>query len=90
MQANHRPQRMCVGCRRTCDKDKLLRLARVADNRVIVDHTGFLGGRGAYLCRSRHCWEHALKRRSLAKALHIEQLHQEDRSLLMQFAQNLE
>ena len=42
---------------------------RATDGSVTVDLTGKKSGRGAYLCRSRTCWELGLKRGVLEKAL---------------------
>ena len=62
------PQRTCIACRTVGGKRGLIRLVRQADGRVVVDETGRLPGRGAYLCRKQECWqqgparlEHSLK-----------------------------
>jgi len=57
----HIPQRTCIACRRVASKRELVRLVRVADGRVEVDISGRKAGRGAYLCRSRDCWQAGLK-----------------------------
>jgi len=86
----HVPVRTCVACRRTDAKRGLFRLVRDADGRVAVDPTGKRAGRGAYLCHDPACWEQALKRRGLERALRIEAIQLEDRVALDQFAQKLE
>ena len=86
----HVPVRTCVACRRTDAKRGLFRLVRDADGRVAVDPTGKQAGRGAYLCHDPACWEQALKRRGLERALRIEALHPEDRAALEQIARGLE
>lgn len=86
----HVPQRTCIACRRTDTKRELMRLVRIADGRVALDPTGKRHGRGAYVCLAPACWELALKRRSVERALRIETLHPEDRETLMHFARNLE
>jgi len=63
------PQRTCVACRRTTAKRELIRLVRTPEGRVEVDLTGKKGGRGAYLCHDRRCWERALKKGRLDIAL---------------------
>jgi len=63
----HIPQRTCVGCRTVLPKRSLIRLVRQPEQ-VIVDPTGKLPGRGAYLHNKRSCWEKGLKG-SLAHAL---------------------
>ncbi len=86
----HIPQRICIACRRSDTKRRLIRLVRTEDGRVEVDQTGKRRGRGAYLCHAPACWEAALKRRSLERALRLETLHPADRAALEQFAQHLE
>jgi uncharacterized protein len=66
----HVPQRTCVGCRTVLAKRQLVRIVRSA-NGVLVDPTGKLAGRGAYLHDRRSCWEAGLKG-SLARALKTE------------------
>lgn len=78
----HVPQRTCVACRRSDTKRGLLRLVRDADGRVALDLTGKRAGRGAYLCHQPSCWEQALKRQALERALRIDVLHGEDRAAL--------
>ena len=57
----HVPQRTCVACRRTGDQRTFVRLVRSADGPVEVDEPGKAPGRGAYLCRTRACWERGAK-----------------------------
>lgn len=85
----HVPQRTCVACRRTDAKRGLLRLVRDADGRVALDPSGKRNGRGAYLCHSPACWEQALKRKGLERALRVEALHPDDRAALELFAAGL-
>ena len=76
------PQRTCVACRTVGGKRGLIRLVRRPDGDVVLDETGRLPGRGAYLCRKAECWaqgparlEYALKTRLSpeSKALLAEQ-----------------
>ena len=83
------PMRMCITCRRSETKRGLVRLVRTAEGRVALDSSGKRAGRGAYLCHQASCWEQALKRQGLARALRIESIEQEDRDTLEQFAQQL-
>ncbi len=85
----HIPQRTCIACRRSDAKRGLLRLVRDADGRVALDPSGKRPGRGAYLCHDPACWEQALRRNGLARALRVEALRPEDRDELEQLAQNL-
>ncbi len=67
--AKHVPQRTCVGCRTTSGKREFVRVVRTADGAVEVDPTGRRNGRGAYLCTRPECWDEALKKDRLARAL---------------------
>ena len=53
-----------------------------------MDPTGKKAGRGAYLCRQATCWEQALKRNRLSKALRTT-LTEEGRAALQAFAATL-
>ena len=79
----HVPQRTCVGCHRVLPKRQLVRLVRTPEG-VRVDLTGRLPGRGAYLHDRRSCWEHALNKGTLARALRVE-LTQDDIARLQAF-----
>lgn len=58
---------MCVACRQSQDKKSLVRLVRTPEG-VVVDQTGKLAGRGAYLHADTNCWELGVKK-YLEKAL---------------------
>jgi predicted RNA-binding protein YlxR (DUF448 family) len=68
----HVPQRSCVGCGTSAAKRTLVRLVRTASAAVEPDPTGKAAGRGAYLCAQAACWESALKKGRLAKALQVD------------------
>lgn len=65
----HIPQRSCVACRESKPKRELVRVVRVAEDRVEPDPTGKRNGRGAYFCPAVECWELGQKRRALNHAL---------------------
>jgi uncharacterized protein len=80
---NKKPtMRMCVVCREKEDKRQLTRLVRTADG-VVIDPTGKLNGRGAYLCEQPSCWERALSTDLLSRALRAP-LNDADRARLRQ------
>jgi uncharacterized protein len=64
----HVPQRTCIVCREKTDKRRLRRLVRTTDG-VVVDASGRLAGRGAYLCDRPTCWDRALQSGVLERAL---------------------
>lgn len=65
------PQRTCVGCQRISTKRELVRIVRKPDGEVVVDPTGKLAGRGAYLCKDKRCWRVALEHKRLERALKL-------------------
>lgn len=84
----HVPLRTCIVCRQTQGKRELVRIVRTSASTVQVDPTGKVAGRGAYLCRSRACWEQALAGHRLSAALKAA-LSPEDVAALKAFAATL-
>ncbi|MBQ6509935.1 MAG: YlxR family protein [Flexilinea sp.] len=84
----HIPQRTCVACREVNEKRSLIRLVRTPDG-VVIDTTGRLPGRGAYLHDSKECWEKALKRGVLARSLKTE-ISQENLEILQAYMDKLQ
>jgi len=60
---------MCVGCQETRAKKELIRVVRTPDDRIEIDPTGKLSGRGAYICPQIDCLQKAIKGKRLDKAL---------------------
>jgi predicted RNA-binding protein YlxR (DUF448 family) len=48
-----------------------VRIVRTPDGRVVLDETGRVAGRGAYLCRDGACWKLALERGAITRALNV-------------------
>ena len=84
----HIPQRTCVACREINEKRSLIRIVRTPDG-VVIDTTGRLPGRGAYLHDSKECWEKALKRGVLARSLKTE-ISQENMEILQAYMDKLQ
>jgi predicted RNA-binding protein YlxR (DUF448 family) len=63
------PQRMCVGCHEMRAKKELIRIVRTPDDKIEIDPTGKLSGRGAYICPQIECLQKAIKGKRLDKAL---------------------
>jgi uncharacterized protein len=63
------PVRTCVGCRTATTKRDLIRLVRGPDGVIAVDPTGRAAGRGAYVHPHPACWDAALKRGAIGRAL---------------------
>jgi len=82
----HVPQRTCVGCRTVLTKRALVRIVRQPDG-VVIDPSGKMNGRGAYVHDRKSCWERSLKG-ALASALKVS-LTAEDRQRLENYMSNL-
>ncbi|MCD6358936.1 MAG: YlxR family protein [Dehalococcoidia bacterium] len=65
----HMPQRTCISCRKTTNKQNLIRLVYATDGCAKIELKEKLNGRGAYLCREWKCWEDAFKKNRLEQAL---------------------
>jgi predicted RNA-binding protein YlxR (DUF448 family) len=63
------PTRSCVACRTSRAKRELVRIVRRPDRSVMIDDTGRVAGRGAYVCRDDACMTKAIDRGALARAL---------------------
>jgi len=63
-----KPQRSCLGCRQSRDRDALLRFVLSPQGEIVTDIEAKLPGRGAYTCISRTCLQAALKQRQFSRA----------------------
>lgn len=62
------PMRMCVVCRNMKPKAELIRVVVGEEEQIIIDSTGKMPGRGAYVCNG-DCVKDLQKRRSFERAL---------------------
>ncbi len=62
------PQRTCISCRSTGDKDRFLRFVLSPERLVTPDIEYKLPGRGAYTCISATCLREAVKKRQFGRA----------------------
>ena len=62
------PQRKCVGCGEMKPKKELLRVLRTEEEEFVLDATGKMNGRGAYLCKSESCFKLAVKSKGLERS----------------------
>ncbi len=83
----HIPQRTCIACRQVAGKRGLIRIVRTAEG-VVVDATGKVSGRGAYLHPTRSCWAQVMETRRLDQALRTK-ISPEDRQKLAEFMASL-
>ena len=63
-----KPLRKCVGCNEMKPKTELVRIIKTAEGNILLDKTGRMNGRGAYICRSVECLEKARKSNSLSRS----------------------
>lgn len=62
------PQRMCLCCRKMFPKADLTRVVKNKDEQILVDLTGKMNGRGAYICTSDECFEKMKKQKIFNRA----------------------
>lgn len=77
------PLRKCLGCQEQFPKKELLRIVRTVNGEVILDTTGKVNGRGAYICAKLSCLKLAEKKKALQRALESD-VHQDVLSRLEQ------
>ena len=63
-----KPQRSCLGCRQSRDRDALIRFVLSPQGELVADLEAKLPGRGAYTCVSAACLQAALKQRQFSRA----------------------
>ena len=63
----NKPQRTCMGCNQKKDKNELIRIVKNKNNEILVDKTGKLDGRGAYICNDVNCLERLKKSKRLER-----------------------
>ncbi len=51
------------------DKRRLVRVVRTPEEKIEIDASGKMSGRGAYLCSDYQCWNSAVGSQRLARAL---------------------
>lgn len=65
------PLRRCCGCMEMKPKQELVRVVKSNNGDVALDLTGKAPGRGAYVCRSRECFEKARKARRFEREFSV-------------------
>ena len=63
------PTRTCTGCGEHFPKNTLIRVLRTPEGEVVLDLTGKMSGRGAYICKSAVCLKKARKSRRIESSL---------------------
>lgn len=49
------PQRKCIVCGELKDKGDLLRIVKNKEEGILIDESGKVNGRGAYVCKNEEC-----------------------------------
>ena len=63
-----KPLRKCIGCNEMKEKSALIRIIRTAEGNILLDKTGRMNGRGAYVCPKDACLEMAVKNGGLSRS----------------------
>ena len=63
------PMRSCVITKEKLPKSELIRVVRTTDNTIIIDTTGKVNGRGAYLKKDKTVFDKARKSKILERHL---------------------
>ena len=66
------PMRSCVVTHEKCEKKDLIRVVRTNESEVLVDLTGKMNGRGAYIKKDIEVLNKAQKSKALDKHLEVE------------------
>ena len=65
------PMRSCVVTREKLPKQELLRIVRTTDMNVVIDDSGKVNGRGAYIKKDIDVLNKAIKSRALERHLEV-------------------
>lgn len=65
------PMRTCLITKEKLPKKELIRVVRTPDGKVVLDETGKVNGRGAYLKKDIQVFEKARKSNILARQLEV-------------------
>lgn len=65
------PERTCVISKEKLPKNELIRVVRTPEQKIVIDETGKVNGRGAYLKKDAEIIEKAKKNKVLDKHLEI-------------------
>ncbi len=72
MQKKKIPLRKCTGCGEMKPKKELVRVVKTPDDEVLIDLTGRVNGRGAYICPNAQCLKIARKSKRIEKSFQMQ------------------
>ena len=58
-------ERTCIVCRAKADKKQFVRIVKKTDGDIVLDKTGKVNGRGAYVCANIECIKKCQKTHAL-------------------------
>lgn len=61
--------RKCISCGENRPKKELVRIVKTNRDEILVDSTGKINGRGAYICPSIECLDNAIKTKKISRSL---------------------
>ena len=82
------PLRQCTGCGEMKDKRTMIRVIKTKEDEILLDTTGKLNGRGAYICCSSECLKKAVKNKGIERSLKAavsKEIYEELEKELMKF-----
>lgn len=62
------PLRKCIACHEQKAKKDLVRVVKNKENEIFIDQNGKANGRGAYICKSKACFDLAIKKNAFNRA----------------------
>lgn len=66
------PLRQCIGCNEMKAKKEMLRILKTTEGDMVLDTTGKLNGRGAYICKNSECLKKAIKQKGIERSFKME------------------
>lgn len=63
--------RRCVATNEQFEKKALIRVVKTKEGAVLIDLSGKMNGRGAYIAKTKEALKIAMNKQSLAKALEV-------------------
>ena len=62
------PMRQCIGCGEMKTKKEMTRVIKNPEGEFLIDATGRMNGRGAYVCVNTECLHKAVKSKGLERS----------------------
>ena len=66
------PMRMCVACKQMQPKKELVRIVKNNEGKIFIDLSNKANGRGAYICKTKECFDKCIRTKALNRAFKCE------------------